>query len=232
MRKGRALIAALALTVPWLATAPAGADSHIPPECQAFSEEELAGFNVIIGTDASERLEGTDGPDFICGLLGDDVIEGGGGDDAIAGDTVTFFGNPQAPGGDDRVTGGPGDDEILPGPGDDRVNGGSGDDFLALAVGDDTGQGGPGVDTIIGGFGRDVVLGGAAADTLVGGQGDDLLNGGPGDDALFGELPPGSPPPPDGVPLPEPGTADRCIGAGGFDVAADCDRVVGVEGDA
>jgi Ca2+-binding RTX toxin-like protein len=227
MKRGRVLVIALALVAPWVVAAPAGAAVDVPEDCAVPPDIDLTQFNVIIGTNASERLEGTDGPDFICGLLGNDVIEAGGGADIVLGDTSTFFGNVQAAGGADRITGGAGDDQILSGPGDDRVNGGSGDDMLALAVGDDTGQGGGGADTVFGGFGRDVVLGGAGADTLVGGQNDDLVNGGPGDDVLFGELPPDSPPPPGGGAA--PGT-DRCIGAGGFDVAADCDRTTGVEG--
>jgi Ca2+-binding RTX toxin-like protein len=138
------------------------------------------------------------------------VIFGLGGDDLILGDTTTFFGNVQAPGGNDTV------------------NGGSGDDFLALAVGDDVGQGGQGDDEIIGGFGRDVVLGGPGDDELAGGFDDDLINGGPGDDSLAGELSGGAEPPP-GLPV-EPAENDRCIGASGVDTAVDCDRTIGVEG--
>jgi Ca2+-binding RTX toxin-like protein len=155
---------------------------------------------VIIGTNASETLVGSEGPDFICALLGDDVIYGLGGDDLILGDTTTFFGNVQAPGGDDTIFAGAGNDEVLPGPGDDTVDGGSGDDSLALAVGDDVGQGGQGSDSVIGGFGQDVVLGGPGDDELAGGFDDDLINGGPGDDFLFGELPGGGEPPP-GLPV-------------------------------
>jgi Ca2+-binding RTX toxin-like protein len=225
MRRGRVLVAALALVAPWVVAAPAGAAVEVPQECAVPPEiADLSQFHVVIGTNASERLEGTDGPDFICGLLGDDVIEAGGGGDIVLGDTSTFFGNVQAAGGADRITGGAGDDLLVSGPGDDTVNGGAGDDMLNLAVGDDTGQGGGGADLVIGGFGRDVVVGGAGPDQLAGGPGDDLVNGGPGADVLFGEIP-------DSAPLP-PGTApgtDRCIGAGGFDVAADCDRTSGVE---
>lgn len=35
----------------------------VPPECDPGMD--LTGFNIIIGTDASETLVGTDGPDFI-----------------------------------------------------------------------------------------------------------------------------------------------------------------------
>ncbi|MFC0681039.1 calcium-binding protein [Lysobacter korlensis] len=103
---------------------------------------------------------------------------------------------------------------------------------MALAVGNDRGEGGPGTDTVFGGFGRDRLGGGPGMDTLVGGPGNDRLDGGPGDDMLFGELPPDTPPPPPGTPLPPlppAGTADRCVGGPGTDVAADCDRLSGVE---
>src|SRR3712207_8394493 len=45
------------------------------------------------------------------------------GDDLVLSDTTTFFGNPNAPGGNDLVFAGAGDDEVLSGPGDDVVNG-------------------------------------------------------------------------------------------------------------
>ena len=212
----------LALFVP----TPASAAVQVPEDCAVPPDINLELFNVVIGTNASETLYGTDGPDFICGRLGDDVIYGYGGDDIILGDTSTFFGNVQAPGGDDTIFAGAGADQVLSGPGDDTVDGGAGDDFLALAVGDDVGQGGQGADMINGGFGRDVVLGGPGNDGLSGGFGDDLVNGGPGDDFLFGELPPDSPPPP--VPV-EESQRDRCVGASGFDVAVGCDQTNAVE---
>jgi len=208
-------LAAQAVTVP--ADCDPGPDSGI----------DLSQFNIIIGTNASETLTGTDGPDFICGRLGDDAIYGLGGDDVILGDTATFFGNPNAPGGADVIDAGAGNDQVLPGPGDDSVNGGNGDDFLALAVGNDTGQGGQGDDTIIGGFGTDTMIGGPGNDALAGGQDSDLINGGPGDDFLDGDLPPDE----DGNPTPDPGpNTDRCIGAEGFDIAVLCEVTNATEG--
>ena len=225
---GKRLLAVMLLLVATLlAPTPAAAAVEVPENCAVPPFIDLSQYNVIIGTDASETLTGTEGPDFICGLLGDDVIYGLGGDDLILGDTTTFFGNLQAPGGNDTVFAGAGDDEVLPGPGDDTVDGGAGDDFIALAVGNDVGQGGQGSDSIIGGFGQDVLLGGPGDDELAGGFGDDLVNGGPGDDFLAGELPPGSEPPP-GVPV-EESQRDRCIGAAGFDVAVECDLTNAVE---
>jgi Ca2+-binding RTX toxin-like protein len=228
MKRSRALLCAFLLAA-GLLVAPAST-AHavdVPEDCAVPPFIDLSQYNVIIGTDASETLFGTNGPDFICARLGDDRIFSLAGDDLVLGDNTTFFGNVNAPGGDDVINAGAGNDEVLPGPGDDTVNGGDGDDFLALAVGDDTGVGGHGSDSIIGGFGRDLVLGGPGDDFLAGGFDDDLLVGGPGDDFLAGELPPDSAPPP--IPLPPAATADWCIGSSGVDTAMDCDHVVGVE---
>ena len=225
MNRARVLVVAMALAAPWLVAAPAGAAGGTAEGCEV--PPDFADYNPVIGTDGDDVLIGTQGSDFICGGLGDDVIQGLGGDDAIAGDTVTFFGNPQAPGGDDRINGGPGNDEILSGPGDDKVNGGPGDDFLALAVGDDVGNGGPGNDAVQGGFGTDRLSGGPGDDVLAGGPGNDRISAGPGDDLLFGDL---GAPPPDGAPVPPAGTDDRCDGGAGTDGARDCERTSGVEG--
>jgi Ca2+-binding RTX toxin-like protein len=223
----RAIVVMVSLVAALLVGAPTAGAQELPADCAVPPDIDLTQYNVIIGTNASETLVGTEGPDFICALLGDDVIYGLGGDDLILGDTTTFFGNVQAPGGDDTIFAGAGNDEVLPGPGDDTVDGGSGDDSLALAVGDDVGQGGQGSDSVIGGFGQDVVLGGPGDDELAGGFDDDLINGGPGDDFLFGELPGGGEPPP-GLPV-EPAANDRCIGAAGVDTALECDHTNAVE---
>ncbi len=217
-----ALPLAAAMMIP---TAQAAQAVTVPPECDPGFD--LTGFNIIIGTNASETLVGTDGPDFICGKLGNDRIYGLGGDDIILGDDATFFGQQNAPGGADVIDAGAGNDQVLSGPGDDAVNGGSGDDFIALAVGNDTGQGGQGSDTIIGGFGTDTVIGGPGDDFLAGGQGNDLVNGGPGDDFLDGDLPPDD----NGQPTVDPNpNNDRCIGAEGFDTAVLCEVALAVEG--
>lgn len=228
MRLG-SLIAAIPLATAMLVPSAQAAQAvTVPPECDPGPDLDLAGYNIIIGTDAAETIVGTDGPDFICGKLGNDTIYGLGGDDAILGDDATFFGVPTAPGGADTIDAGAGNDEVLPGPGDDSVNGGSGDDFLALAVGNDTGQGGLGADMIIGGIGTDTVVGGPGDDFLAGGQNDDLINGGPGDDFLDGDLPPDET---TGQPtLDRQPNTDRCIGAAGFDVAALCEVSLAVEG--
>lgn len=223
MNRPLSFTAAAVIAMAWLPFAsPAHADEHeIPADCEVPPDLLPPGTNIIIGTDDSETLRGTPGVDYICGRLGDDRIIGYGGGDFIAGDTTTFFGDKDAPGGDDVIIAGPGDDEVLPGPGDDRVNGGPGDDFLALAVGDDVGIGGPGDDGIIGGFGRDLASGGPGNDEVAGGPDDDLVLGGPGDDALFGGIPGGGGAPPG---------RDRCIGASGTDTAVECAIARGVEG--
>ena len=222
----RAILVIVSLMAALVIGAPAVGAQELPEDCAVPPDIDLTQYNVVIGSNRSEVLKGTEGPDFFCALLGNGVILAFGGDDLILGDTTTFFGNVQAPGGNDVILAGAGNDEVLPGPGNDIVNGGSGDDFLALAVGNDVGHGGQGSDSIIGGFGRDLVFGGPGDDLLAGGFDDDLINGGPGDDFLAGELPPDSPPPP--VPA-EPAENDRCIGAGGIDTALECDRTIAVE---
>ena len=217
---------ALAFALPTMQVAQA---VTVPADCDPGPDSgvDLSQFNIIIGTNGADKLTGTAGPDFICGRLGNDTIYGLGGDDVILGDTATFFGNPNAPGGADVIDAGAGNDQVLSGPGDDTVNGGSGDDFIALAVGNDTGQGGHGNDQIIGGFGTDTVIGGPGDDILVGGQGSDLVNGGPGDDFLDGDLPPDE----NNNPTPDTGpNTDRCIGAEGVDVAVLCEVTNATEG--
>ena len=211
---------------PAVAPASAAAAVDVPEDCAVPPFIDLSQYNVVIGTDAAETLFGTNGPDFICGRLGNDRIFAFGGNDLLLGDNTTFFGNVNAPGGDDIVLAGAGDDEVLPGPGDDTVNGGPGDDFLALAVGDDIGVGGHGSDTIIGGFGRDLVLGGQDDDFLAGGFDDDVLVGGPATTSSPVRLPPDSAPPPI-----EPAGRHRRLVHRRLrnDTAQDCDHVVGVE---
>jgi Ca2+-binding RTX toxin-like protein len=233
VRLTRSVLALPVLAAALLVPTPAGAapaQPTVPPDCAVPPDEvDLSQFNVIIGSDRSEVLTGTDGPDAICGRLGNDVIRALGGDDVVLGDTSTFFGNVQAPGGNDVISGGEGDDQILSGPGNDIVSGGGGDDFLALAVGNDIGNGGPGDDGMQGGFGRDILNAGAGADFAAGGPDADIVNGGSGDDFLFGEIEPGASPPP-GVELPPP-ARDICHGGPGSDIGIDCDIAGSIEGD-
>jgi Ca2+-binding RTX toxin-like protein len=223
MRTARVLLTLSVLVVPVATAAPAAAyPPRVPQDCAVPPDIDLSQFNVIIGTNGPDVLRGTARADFICARLGNDVVYAGGGSDLILGDTTTFFGNVNAAGGGDTIWAGAGDDEVLSGPGNDRVFGEDGADFLALAVGNDTGIGGAGDDSINGGFGRDTIDAGPGNDFAAGGFDADVLNGGPGRDALFGELPPDSPPPPPGVPIPGP-ARDVCNGGTGVDSGLDCD---------
>ncbi len=109
-------------------------------------------------------------------------------------------------------------------PGNDRAFGDDGADFIPLAVGDDYGSGGLGNDTVIGGFGRDTIDAGPGRDAAAGGPDADTISGGPGDDELFGQLPPGPPPP-----VAVPPARDVCNGNTGFDRAAECDVRFAIE---
>ena len=79
MRLG-SLIAAIPLATAMIVPSAQAAQAvTVPPECNPGPDLDLAGYNIIIGTDAAETLVGTDGPDFICGKLGNDTIYGLGG---------------------------------------------------------------------------------------------------------------------------------------------------------
>src|SRR6478735_5523762 len=124
----RPLLAVVPLALVMVLAPSAGAQAAtVPADCDPGPDSgvDLSQYNIIIGTNGPDLLVGTDGPDFICGRLGDDTIYGLGGDDVIPGDTATFFGNVQAPGGADTIDAGAGNDQVLSGPGNDSVNGGS-----------------------------------------------------------------------------------------------------------
>ena len=86
---------------------------------------------LIVGTSASEDIDGSADPDEIQGLEGDDRLYGHGGDDTLFGDE-----------------------------GNDLLAGGEGDDVLDGGEGDDTLWGGTGADRIIfrDGYGHDVIM--------------------------------------------------------------------------
>lgn len=102
---------------------------------------------VIIGTNASETINGTNAGDIILAVSGNDTVNGGGGNDIITG------GN-----GNDVLNGDAGSDLIDGGNGNDTINGGSGSDFLYGANGNDTLDGGTGSDLLLGGNGDDVLI--------------------------------------------------------------------------
>ncbi len=77
----------------------------------------------IVGTAASETINGTSGADVIVGLYGADTIYGKGGNDTICGGD-----NPDVIYGDagkDVIDGGEGDDDLYGGGGDDDIDGGA-----------------------------------------------------------------------------------------------------------
>jgi Ca2+-binding RTX toxin-like protein len=76
----------------------------------------------IVGTGASETINGTRGPDVIVGGGGNDTINGLGGDDRIC--------DPSGPNNVNLLRGGPGDDRLR---GSASLYGGDGDDVLEVA---------------------------------------------------------------------------------------------------
>jgi serralysin len=98
----------------------------------------------IMGTPASERLDGTNQSDWIFLQDGDDTCIAGLGDDTVFGEN-----------GNDVLSGGEGNDLLSGGDGNDELSGGSGDDCLSGDSGDDTLDGGIGIDALYGGSGND-----------------------------------------------------------------------------
>jgi glucose/arabinose dehydrogenase len=103
--------------------------------------------NLIVGTNAAERLVGTAAADAIVGFDGGDVAVGLGGADCLVGGSGRDLLRGKA--GDDRVLGGAGADRLLGDAGDDLLKGGRGNDLL---------RGGPGREVVRCGPGRDQVV--------------------------------------------------------------------------
>jgi alpha-tubulin suppressor-like RCC1 family protein len=169
---------------------------------------------VIVGTAASETLNGTSGGDCILGHGGNDIINGLGGHDYLIGgagdDTLnggigndvivpetgndTVFGGPDPDvvnslvnsGGNDIIHGEDGADQLFGGNGNDQIFGEAGNDQIKGFPGDDLIDGGDGNDNIEGTSGADTITGGIGDDKVYGNDGDDTLNGGVGNDFLFG----------------------------------------------
>ncbi len=144
------------------------------------------GNDVILGTSASETIDGLDGHDFICGGGGDDIIHGGNGWDWISGgdgNDIIYAGANS-----DRVFGGGGDDEIYGSWGNDRLYGQGGNDKIYGEQGNDKLYGGSQNDSLDGGPGSDRMWGEAGDDLVLGGDGDDTwVDGGDGDDRVSGQ---------------------------------------------
>ena len=137
---------------------------------------DLSSYNVILGTNYADVLDGTLDNDLIYGLDGDDVINGLGGNDCIYGD-----------GGHDIIDGGGGNDTIVGGNGHDVIDGKDGHDIIHGGFGNDTITGGFGLDMLYGDGGHDIIYGGGANDTITGGNGDDNIDGGLHSDIINGD---------------------------------------------
>ena len=142
----------------------------------------MAGDDVLIGGDGSDRLfagldndnvDGGAGFNYLRGDEGDDVVNGGADHDDINGNM-----------GRDTVYGGDGDDWVHGGKDDDVVSGAGGNDLLFGDLGNDTAGGGIGDDVVHGGDGEDILRGDDGADTLIGDAGRDTLDGGLGADVF------------------------------------------------
>ena len=103
-------------------------------------------MTVVIGTGASETLNGGSGNDVIAGLGGNDTLNSLGGSDLLLG-----------------------------GPGNDTLNGGTDSDVLLGDSGNDTLRGGAGGDVLEGGPGNDVFDYNSLLDSTVGILGRDLI---------------------------------------------------------
>lgn len=122
----------------------------------------LPEINEIVGTSASDLLNGTDGKDKIFGQFGNDTLQGYAGNDSLHGEN-----------GSDRLFSGDGSDALSGGGGSDSLYGGTGGDHL---------EGDAGSDRLEGGSGNDILQGGTGNDTLTGDSGNDHLYGGSGYD--------------------------------------------------
>ena len=94
----------------------------------------------IVGTKASDRLNGTPGRDIIVGLGGNDVIDAGAGNDLVCagpGNDIVKGG-----GGRDRLYGESGNDLLDGGSGNDLLNAGSGKEDICLFDGNDNSRNG------------------------------------------------------------------------------------------
>ena len=144
----------------------------------------LGDDDIVIGSEANDRLRGYAGADTITAGGGNDFIDGGEGDDQVfggAGNDVIVD-----PSGTNYLRGGEGDDYILGGTGFDDANGNMGNDTISGGPGDDYSVGGKDNDLLFGDAGQDIVWGNLGNDTCDGGDGNDQVRGGQGDDSVSG----------------------------------------------
>lgn len=139
-----------------------GASDGLPGARDALTSVEVvkagAGDDVLVGSDAAERLTGGAGDDVLDGGAGADAIDGGAGRDL-----VTFAGRAD-PIGASLAAGTGSDGDTLTGIED--LRGGSAGDALT---------GGDGPNRIEGGAGNDTITGNGAPDELFGGSGGDTM---------------------------------------------------------
>ncbi len=138
----------------------------------ANGNDQVSGFEGLIGSDHADRLTGTAGDNALYGGDGNDTLSGGGGNDT--------------------VLGGAGDDRILVGGGNAMLSGGEGFntlDFVNVGTGvsvdlnSDTVTTGSGTLSLYA-YDFQHVAGSNQADTLRGGIGENLLEGRGGNDLL------------------------------------------------
>ena len=146
-----------------------------------------SGNNNLTGTSDDDYIVGGDGNDTVYGFSGDDTIYAGAGD---TGDDIIYAGNGNdiagGGAGDDDIFGGGGGDLVFGGSGADQLYGGDGNDTIWSGTGNDNASGGSGGDVIGGGEGRDTVFAGSNHDTVYGSDDNDQVYGGSGNDLLFG----------------------------------------------
>lgn len=166
------------------------------------SEDQISGFEVVVGSPLGDRLTGTSSAD---------ELRGGGGDDTV-----------KVKGGDDILDGGGGDDVLFPGGGDDDVSGGANDPVtssgehgdLVSYQGDTLDQGATHLEVVlyyfaptnnppyVSGVGEDSLTGVESArgvknrqntfsgtdgpNVLIGGDGIDSMSGRGGNDLMYG----------------------------------------------
>lgn len=114
----------------------------------AWGELATSGTDVLIGTNADDRISALAGNDVVCGRGGNDVLLGGKGADHLQG-----------------------------GDGNDLIRGNNGDDEIRGEAGNDVLYGNRNNDVIYAGSGADDLFGGRGQDDLAGEPSDDLDGG-------------------------------------------------------
>ena len=148
-----------------------------------FKSNESSLYEIIVGDEDANNIEGTSNNNFIYGGEGNDTIITSSGDNMIlsgSGTDTIHTGD-----GIDTVKAGLGDDTIYSYGGNDILYGNAGDDSLHGLEGNDTIYGESGDDYIYGDEGDDTLYGGDDDDSIYGGEGDDIIYAGNGNDAIF-----------------------------------------------